>query len=55
LLRQKYENAINQIFYELDKKLTGNKGTDYLSMEWELINKNAEQYLDTINSAYAIQ
>jgi len=24
-------------------------------MEWELINKNANEYLDTINSAYAIQ
>ena len=51
----KYSNAIEQIFDELDKKLTNNKGTDFIGKEWDLMNKNAEEYLDTINSAYAIQ
>ena len=55
IIQQKYENAINKIFDDLDKKVSGGKGTDYLSMEWELMNKNEEQYLDTVNSAFAIQ
>ena len=51
----KYQNAINQVFDELNKKITGGKGLDYINDEWDLINKNADQYLDTINSMYAIQ
>ena len=54
-LQNKYINAINKIFDELDKKISNNKGTDYLSTEWELMNKNADEYLDTINTAFAIQ
>ena len=51
----KYQNAINQTFDELNKKVTNGKGLDYVNDEWDLINKNADQYLDTINSLYAIQ
>ena len=51
IIKQKYENSINAIFDELDKKISNGKGTDYLTMEWELMNKNADEYLDTINSA----
>lgn len=54
-LQDKYTNAINQIFDSLDKRVTGGLGTNYLQMEWELINKNADEYLDTINSAFALQ
>jgi hypothetical protein len=54
-IQDKYINAIDKIFDELDKKITNGKGTDYLSTEWDLMNKNAEEYLDTINSAFAIQ
>ena len=54
-LQDKYTNAINKIFDTLDQRVTGGKGTDYLSMEWQLINKNADEYLDTINAAFAIQ
>ena len=54
-LQNKYVNAIDKIFDELDKKLSNGKGTDYLNTEWELMNKNADEYLDTINSAFAIQ
>ena len=52
---EKYTNAIDKIFDELDKKISNGKGTDYLSEEWDLINKNADEYLDTINAAFAIQ
>lgn len=51
----KYQNTINKTFDELNKKVTDGKGLDYVNDEWDLINKNADQYLDTINSMYAIQ
>ena len=51
----KYMNAIDNIFNELDKKISNGLGTDYLSTEWQLMNKNADEYLDTINSAFALQ
>jgi TP901 family phage tail tape measure protein len=54
-LIDKYTNSINQIFDELNKKVTSGLGLDYVDDEWDLINKNADQYLDTINSLYAIQ
>ena len=54
-LQEKYVNAIDRIFDELDKKITNGLGTDYLSAQWDLMNKNADEYLDTINSAFAIQ
>ena len=54
-LIDKYTNAVNQIFDELNNKLTDNKGLDYISEEWDLINKNADSYLDTVNSMYEIQ
>jgi hypothetical protein len=55
LLQNKYTNAINQIFDTLDRRITGGLGTDYIEMEWELMNKNANEYLDEINSAFSIQ
>lgn len=54
-LQDKYLNTINQIFQELNNKVTAGKGLDYVNEQWNLINKNAEQYLDSINSVYAVQ
>lgn len=54
-LQNKYQNAINLIFQGLNDKITGGLGLEYVSEEWELINQNADQYLDTINSLYGIQ
>lgn len=51
----KYVNAINEIFQNLNDKVTGGMGLDYVEEEWNLINENADQYLDTINSMYGIQ
>lgn len=51
----KYANAIELTFDKLNKKVTGGKGLDYVTDEWDLINKNADQYLDTINALYGIQ
>lgn len=54
-LQAEFTNAVNGIFYNLESQLTGGKGLDYVDLEWDLINKKADQYLDTINSAFAIQ
>ena len=51
----KYINAINEIFQNLNDKVTGGMGLDYVGEEWNLINQNADQYLDTINSMYGIK
>lgn len=54
-LSNKYLNTINEIFQELNNKVTNGNGLDYMNTEWELIKKNADEYLDTINTAYGIQ
>lgn len=54
-IQDKYLNTINKIFDELNNKVTNGAGLNYVSEEWELINQNADQYLDTINSLYGIQ
>lgn len=51
----KYVNSINKVFNELNKKVTGGLGLEYVNDEWDLINKNADAYLDTINGMYEIQ
>jgi len=50
-----YSNSINKVFDELNDKITNGLGLDYINDEWDLVNQNAEQYLDTVNSMYAIQ
>lgn len=54
-LQEKYANAIQVIFATINEEITNGKGLEYINQEWELINKNAEQYLDTINAQYGIQ
>lgn len=53
-LQNKYVNAINAIFQDLNNKVTNGLGLDYVEEEWNLINENADQYLDTINALYGI-
>lgn len=50
----KYKNSIDTIFDKLQKKVSNGKGFDYISEEWELMNKQADMYLDTVNSAFEI-
>lgn len=54
-LQNEYANAIQVIFANINNELTKGKGLEYINQEWELINKNAEEYLDTINAQYGIQ
>lgn len=54
-LTDKYLNAIQKIFQELNNQVSNGKGLDFLNTEWELVQKHAEEYLDTINTTYGIQ
>lgn len=48
--QQSLENTLNLINQSLAQGLTGKAGgLDYAEEEWNLINENADQYLDTIN------
>jgi len=53
--KNKFENAINDIFKKLNESITGGLGLDYVKTEWDLINENADRYLDTINKTYGIK
>jgi TP901 family phage tail tape measure protein len=54
-LQDKYLNAINAIFQNLNNNVTGGMGLGYVETEWDLINTNADQYLDTVNAIYKVQ
>ena len=54
-LVEKYQNTVSKIFKDLNEKLTGGRGLGYINEEWELINENADQYLDKVNASFEIQ
>ena len=54
-LQDKYLNAINAIFQNLNNNVTNGMGLDFVETEWDLINQNADQYLDTVNAIYKVQ
>ena len=54
-LIEKYENAVNKIFQDLNNSVTSGKGLEYISEEWELMGENADQFLDDINAMFAIE
>ena len=49
------ENAIGGVFKKLNNLITKGMGLDYVNEQWELINKNADRYLDTINKTFGIR
>lgn len=51
----KYVNAIDLIFQNLENKITRGAGLEYVSEEWELINKSSDMYLDNLNAMYEVQ
>ena len=53
-LTTKYANTIDGVFDKLNKKITGGKGLEYIGEEWQLINKEADMYLDAINAIYQV-
>lgn len=54
-LKNQYLNDVNKILDEITKKFTGGSSLSYLSDEWDLINKSADKYLDTVNATYEVQ
>ena len=50
-----WETTIDGIIEKLDRDFTNGMGFEYNKEEWNLINKNADEYLDSINAAYGIQ
>lgn len=53
--REGFENTIKEIFQDLNNLVTNDLGLDYVKEEWDLINKNADEYLDTINAVAGIR
>ena len=54
-VEDKYINAIKAIFQELNNQITNGQGLNFVEEEWNLINKNADAYLDNINSMFETQ
>ena len=54
-IRRQEEAKVNQIIDSWIEKGTGIKDLDWMQTEWELINQNADYYLDDVNKAYNIQ
>lgn len=50
-----YERSVNQILDKWISAGTGMDDLDWMSEQWELINRNADYYLDDVNAAYEIQ
>ena len=55
VITDEYLDAITTIFENLNNNVTNGMGLDYISKEWELINQNADRYLDQVNAIYETQ
>lgn len=54
-LQEKYENTVNNILDTWTSSMFGGTDLDWVAEEWELINRNADYYLDDVNAAYETQ
>lgn len=54
-LQEKYENTANNILDTWTSNAFGGTDLDWVAEEWELINRNADYYLDDVNAAYETQ
>ena len=52
---QIYENGVNNVLDQWTANSPLGSDLDWISDEWELINRNADYYLDDVNAAYNIQ
>ena len=55
LLLDRYENGLNKILKDLDKKVSGGMGVNYLQEQYEMQQDLADNYLDSVNQAYALE
>ena len=53
-IKNKYHAELKEIADSTTRELTGGWGLDTLELEWELLNKEADMYLDKVNGAYEI-
>ena len=53
-LQEQYENTVNKIMNSWVENALGTD-LDWMNDQWELINRNADYYLDDVNAAYEIQ
>ena len=49
-----WTNKVELSISYMNEQVTGGFGLEYVNTEWELTKKNAEQYLDSVESAYEI-
>lgn len=54
-IKDKYKNAINEIFDEWEKKLTGGEDLEWLSSSWERAKNLDEDALDAVNKDYEME
>ena len=54
-LLEVYERGVDKILDKWTKSTGMGDDLDWMSEQWELINRNADYYLDDVNSAYQIQ
>ena len=54
-LKNKLVTQISSAFQSFEISASGGDTLSYLNTEWDLINKNADRYLDSVNAAYGIQ
>ena len=53
--KEAYVTTLNDIFETLRSGFAGGLSTSYIEQEWDLANKYAEKYFDTINRGYESQ
>lgn len=54
-IQDRYLAMIEKTFQDLNKKVTGGVGLNYVETQWDLMKKQSEQYLDTVNAIYGVQ
>lgn len=55
VIREEYEKTIESILETWSSGALGGNDLDWMETEWELIERNSEQYLDNVNAAYETQ
>ena len=49
-----FTNVLPDLTSQINQ-VTNGMGLDFVETEWDLINQNADQYLDTVNAIYKVQ
>ena len=54
-IREEYEKTIESVLNAWTINALGGSDLDWMDTQWELIERNSEQYLDNVNAAYETQ